>query len=107
MPSSALVTRHGVCALVNPPSQYLNTTHGLMVELTVPVRLITSGPHDMGAVERLNTALVAAWGVLRPIQPVTPEPWDAADNEMPTLLVPASREITCPMTAPTLTARAN
>jgi len=91
----ALVTRSGVCALVAPTASYLPITYGLDFDMVVPVWLVTSEPYDQDAVERLDAALVAAWPVVRPTEPAVRDTWPADGTQMPALLIPTPRHVTC------------
>ena len=92
-----LVTQAGVCALVEPadvqPGMGMST-----LEMRVPVRLLTHGPYDQDAVERLDEALLLALPVLHPREPATWDTYDAADTPMPGRLVTTFRRIPYPLT---------
>jgi hypothetical protein len=90
-----LVTQAGTCALVDPTSSYAPLTFGGDMYLTVPVWLITAGPYDAAAVERLDDALVLAWPVTRPMEPVTRGTWQSAGADLPALLIQTPRHVPC------------
>jgi hypothetical protein len=92
-----LVTRHGVCALLDRPAEQLGGMGMATIEFTIPVRLVTSGPDDADAVERLDEALLLALPVVQPLQPADWEPWDAADTPMPARTLTARRRIPYPL----------
>jgi hypothetical protein len=91
----SLLAAGGVCALIKPTTTYGPLTFGLDFDLVVPVWLITPGPYDLGAVERLDAALLAAWPVVRPIEPATRTTYEDADTAMPALLIPVPRHVDC------------
>ena len=90
-----LVNQAGVCALIEPA----DITPGMgmaTLELTVPVRLLTHGPYDHDAVERLDEALLLALPIVHPREPTTWDTYDAADTPMPGRLLTARRRIPYP-----------
>jgi hypothetical protein len=90
-----IITASGVCALVAPTVTYQPITYGLDFDMVVPVWLVTSEPYDSDAVERLDEALVAIWPVVHPSEPATRDTWTAADAQLPALLIPTPRHVTC------------
>jgi len=92
-----LVTQAGVCALVEPAE--VQPGMGLLtLDLTVPVRIVTSGPYDHYAVERVDEVLLLALPVLSPRDPVTWDTYDTGDTQLPGRLVTTYRRIPYPLT---------
>jgi hypothetical protein len=93
----SLVTEAGVCALVEP-AEVMPGMGNAALELAVPVRLLTAGPYDHHAVERLDEALLLALPIIRPREPVGWDTYDAADTQMPGRQMTTFRRIAYPMT---------
>lgn len=92
-----LITQAQVCALVEPAD--VQTGMGLStLELRVDVRILTYGPYDHAAVERVDEALLLALPVLRPRDPVVWAEFDAADTPLPGRVVVTHRRIPYPLT---------
>jgi len=95
-----MTTRYGGCALVGPWETVQLGFGSATLELTVPVQLVTAGPYDADAVERLDAGLLLALPVLQPLEPVTRGTWDAADTDMPAVTVTTRRRIPYPTQTP-------
>ena len=91
----SLLATSDVVAVVDPTTSYTPITFGLDFDLVVPVWLITAGPYDLAAVERLDGALMAVWLVARPTETATRATYEAADAAMPALLIPTRRHVDC------------
>jgi hypothetical protein len=92
-----MVTRGGVCALVEPHEDTHPGMGMATLEFNVPVRLVTAGPNDMNAVERLDEALLLAMPVAGPLEPATRGTWDAAGADLPSITLTARRRIPYPL----------
>jgi hypothetical protein len=95
-----LVTQAGVCAQIRPAQVQPGWGSGAL-DLTVPVRLLTSSPYDHQAVERVDEALLLALPVVQPREPADWGVFDADGAEFPGRELTAYRRIPFPSTVPT------
>jgi hypothetical protein len=92
-----IVTQAGVCALIEPAE----VTPGMglaSLELTYLTRLLTSGPFDHHATERLDEALLLALPVVQPREPVGWDTHDIEDTTFPCRPMTHYRRISYPLT---------
>lgn len=92
-----LVTQAGVCALIEPGDVQPGWGHGAL-DMTCPVRLLTYGPNDHNAIDRVDEALLLALPVVGPREPADWEPHDIESTTLPGRRLTAYRRIPYPTT---------
>lgn len=95
-----LLTRYPAVALVERPGQEALGFGSATIDMEIVVWLLTAGPDDDAAAERLDEALLLALRVVAPLVPAQTQLWDAADTDMPGKRLTARRRIPYPTTTP-------